>query len=255
MTGVQTCALPISLNANMVDTIKIEKVRELVKIASSLSMDRAYPIMCLSIQNLVNRYSKTDEATTIIRPAYEAISMSCKLSKNMANRSSEIHMNAYNRSGKSVENSIYIKSGQRDKAIDFVKEWLQKNMDEYLKICDPYFGTTDLEILRIVRGLNPNISVYILTSKEHQDTQLGACDLSDAYSSYWKYNISEQAPPETDIIVAGTITNGKLPIHDRWVLTKNAGLRIGTSINSIGKGRDSEISILSNDEEIGRAHV
>lgn len=241
-----------SLNANMVDTIKIEKVRELVKTASLLSMDRAYPIMCLSIQNLVNRYSKTDEATSIIRPTYEAVLMSCKMSKRMASRSTEINLNAYNRAEKSADKSIYIKSGQREKAMNFLKTWLESNMEEYLKICDPYFGTTDLEILRIVRGINANVNVYIVTSKEHQDSQLGSCDIADAYSSHWKYNISELAPPETEIIVAGLATNGKLPIHDRWIITKNAGLRMGTSINSIGKGRDSEISILSDDESTER---
>ena len=241
-----------SLNANMVDTIKIEKVRELVKTASLLSMDRAYPIMCLSIQNIVNRYSKTDEATSIIRPTYEAVLMSCKMSKRMANRSTEINLNAYSKTDRTAEKSIYIKSGQREKAMAFLKTWLENNMDGYLKICDPYFGTTDLEILRMVRGINSSVNVYIVTSKEHQDSQLGACDIADAYSNYWKFNISELAPPETEIIVAGLSSNGKLPIHDRWIVTNNAGLRMGTSINSIGKGRDSEISILTNDEAIER---
>lgn len=237
-----------SLNTNMVETLKIEKIRELVKIASSLSMDKAYPILCLSIQNLVNRYAKTGEATTIIKPTYEAILMSCRLSKNMASRSTEIHKNAYKRAEKSTDASIYIKSGQREKAMTFLTDWLQANIDEYLKICDPYFGTSDLEILRIVRSINPNTAVFIVTSREHQDKQLGACDLSETYSNYWKYNISEQSPPETEIIVAGLSTNGKLPIHDRWIITKKGGLRIGTSINSIGKGRDSEISTLTLEE-------
>lgn len=241
-----------SLNANMVDTLKAEKIRDLVKLSSSLSMDMAYPILCLALQNLVDRYMKTDEATTIIRPSYEAVLTSCRLSKSMATRSSAIHLNAYQVAGKTTGDSVYIKSGQRDKAIGFLTEWLQSNLSEYLKICDPYFGAEDLVILRIIRGINTNVPVYILTSKQHQDSQYKDRNLEEVYGNYWKQHISEQEPPETDITVAGTITNGKLPIHDRWIITRGAGIRIGTSINSLGKGRDSEISLLSGAEAVER---
>ena len=39
----------------------------------------------------------------------------------------------------------------------------------------------------------------------------------------------------------------KSPIHDRWILSKSAGLRVGTSLNSIGKGM-TEISAMDSNE-------
>lgn len=69
---------------------------------------------------------------------------------------------------------------------------------------------------------------------------------------HWRLNISENAPPDTEIIVVGTHSNGQLPIHDWWIVTNKSGIRIGTSINSLGKTRDSEIGILSTDEATNR---
>jgi hypothetical protein len=120
--------------------------------------------------------------------------------------------------------------------------WQSKELNGYLKICDPYFGPSDLDILQTIRSIAPNCEVFILTSKKNQ----GQGDLHQLYMDYWKFNISDQDPPETTIVIAGTRSQGVLPIHDRWWITRgNKGLRIGTSYNSLGLGRESEISVLS----------
>jgi hypothetical protein len=36
-----------------------------------------------------------------------------------------------------------------------------------------------------------------------------------------------------------------LPVHDRWMLSGKGGIRLGTSFNQIGVGKDSEISPLT----------
>ena len=61
--------------------------------------------------------------------------------------------------------------------------------------------------------------MFIVTSRQHQDKEYGKCDLSDKYLMHWRLNISENAPPDTEIIVVGTHSNGQLPIKDRWIVT------------------------------------
>ena len=60
--------------------------------------------------------------------------------------------------------------------------------------------------------------------------------------------VSDQSPPNTVIYVIGTHSQKVSPFHDRWWLTKNAGLRLGTSLNTLGITKSSEISVLSEDE-------
>ena len=63
-------------------------------------------------------------------------------------------------------------------------------------------------------------------------------------------SVSTQNPPDTDVIMVDTASGGDLPIHDRWLLTKASGLRLGTSLNSLGISKTSEISLLSAAESL-----
>ncbi len=57
--------------------------------------------------------------------------------------------------------------------------------------------------------------------------------------------ISDSDPGEVTLIMVGRGSLGQHPIHDRWWLSENGGVRIGTSLNSIGCGRISEVSPIS----------
>jgi hypothetical protein len=70
----------------------------------------------------------------------------------------------------------------------------------------------------------------------------------EAYRRYWYENLSDQKPPETDIVIVGTQKGGDLPIHDRWWVTGGKGLRFGSSFNSLGQKKDSEVSSLTPEE-------
>ncbi|MES2501795.1 MAG: hypothetical protein V4545_04250 [Pseudomonadota bacterium] len=52
-------------------------------------------------------------------------------------------------------------------------------------------------------------------------------------------------PPTTNIHIVGNGSQGTHPIHDRWIITNDSGLRLGSSVNSIGYLRISEISEMS----------
>ena len=63
-------------------------------------------------------------------------------------------------------------------------------------------------------------------------------------TSYWRQDFSDQAPPSTKIVVVGTPT-GELATHNRWIISETSGFRLGTSINSLGVGKDAELTALS----------
>ena len=81
--------------------------------------------------------------------------------------------------------------------------------------------------------------VYVLASKSELRKVNAMSD--EVFLKAWHSQIA-QDPPETEIIAIAYADSNKNVIHDRWLITKGGGLRIGTSFNSIGDGKLSEIS-------------
>jgi hypothetical protein len=138
------------------------------------------------------------------------------------------------------------RAGDRQAAVRDVTRWISESANEFLVICDPYFNIRDLSILRYV----PNgVSVQILTSLRVQidgaSKKASALDLPRIYAHAWTA-VCDIDPPETSITAVGTRT-GKDPLHDRYLLTKGGGLRLGTSLNGLGL-RQSEASQLDGSE-------
>lgn len=92
----------------------------------------------------------------------------------------------------------------------------------------------------------------IVTSKKHQVNKKVSFPWDEAYRQFWSEKLSDQKPPETEIFIVGTQKGGELPIHDRWWITRGKGLRFGSSFNSLGQKKDSEVSSLTPDEVTAR---
>jgi hypothetical protein len=132
-------------------------------------------------------------------------------------------------------------------AMRFVEDWLLRVKPDYLKICDPYFGPQDLELLRLIRKVVPNCHIDVLTS-ERKQRELGIDEpYKRAYKEHWSLRVSDQEPPDTDITIAGVIQTRKLGIHDRWWVTLGGGLAFGGSLNALGIGDTTRITALSAD--------
>src|SRR5690606_7961628 len=87
------------------------------------------------------------------------------------------------------------------------------------------------------------ILIKVLTSREHiKNVTKG--DPQEEFSSAWR-ELSDMAPPDIEIIIVGYGNKGTHPIHDRWLISNGKGLRFGTSINSVGITRTTEISELN----------
>ena len=89
----------------------------------------------------------------------------------------------------------------------------------------------------------------ILTGKGVPEDEPGG--IEGAYRSAWS-QLSESNPPVTEVAVVRARKSKKAPFHDRYILSRGSGLRLGTSINSLGR-RVSEISMFGEDEAVALA--
>lgn len=235
-----------ALNANRISTYDYEKMKEYIKIASEMPLTNAYPIWSWIIQNFTYRYNNTKHVTEFVRPLFEASLIGTELIGIMAERTFGILKRSKSTLSGSSDNNLLVRYNEREKALEFIKEWIENNVRTYLKICDPYFGPDELGLLlQMINNSVPSCEVYLLTSLGHQDKN-NNLSIDEQYTEYWK-SISDQCPPETKIVAVGTKTNIS-PIHDRWWISDSSGLRLGTSFNSIGIKRTSEISLIDENE-------
>lgn len=243
------------LNANRVETLAVGRTRTFVEVASKMPLTHSFSTFSWVIENAVRRRAQAAEARTLMRGLFEASLVGCDLAHLLGGRAAGKLRDAIRFTPSRDDNrSFVIRSGDRENALAFLKDWIGQNVSKYLKICDPYFGPEDLEALQMVLASAPTVFVSVLTSKKHQDACPAGTTVEMYFQQYWR-KISDQTPPRNDIWVIGT-PSGDLPIHERWWLSYKNGLRMGTSYNSIGGKRESEISILSEAEaEVREAEV
>lgn len=235
-----------ALNGNRIGDIHVEYTRDWIQAAAELPLDRSYPILSWVVENASRRLRSTDQARTQLRPMFEAILEATELCARMATRSSIVSKISKGVPSRSADgSSILVRSGEREHALRFLTEWFAKAVSDYLTICDAYFGPEDLQLLQLLQSEKPDCRVHIVTSRRHNEKLRPS--LEEAFRAQWK-QMFDQDPPDTKIIIAGNDFDGDLPIHDRWWLTKGGGIRVGTSYNSLGLKKDSEISVLSTEE-------
>jgi len=142
-------------------------------------------------------------------------------------------------------NNPRISFNNREKAIDYISNWIKNSVENKAYIIDPFFDEDDLEVLKLFKELKPEAEVVILTSKGNGTNCHENND--DVYQKKWS-SISSESPPITKIEVLWIDTpDKKSPIHDRWWLTGNLenGLSMGTSYNTMGISKESQINILN----------
>jgi hypothetical protein len=223
-----------------------------VRLASSEPLRKSYPIFSFAIENAISRRSKASDGHLLLREMCDASLATCELVAAIATRHSGTARASKAPTLAEQSSTIFINASQRPIALEYLKKWLEATADSFLLICDPYFGIKDLEVLKLVLEVVPGIEVTILTSRKQQDNDGIARDYAKAYREYWHKHLSDQEPPQTELAVVGTQITGELPIHDRWWLTREAGISIGTSFNSLGLKGGAAISVLPPQELIDR---
>ena len=243
-----------SLNAGRCSVMSLDKCLNLANNCSELPMTELYPVMSWVIENCLRKYRTIGKGNQYIRPMFESLTVIAELIIQLSTYSnSQLAKIKNSRLGSKSLSSIVIEPGQRSMAIDFIVKWLEDIQPKYIKICDQYFHCDDLDLIKLIQQHVPDCSITILTSKQAQNKERIREPYDTTYSTYWNMRVSDQAPPpDTEIIIIGTVASGESPIHDRWWVTSDSGLRFGTSFNSLGITKTSDISIMSPEESVMR---
>lgn len=207
--------------------------------AVTFDLHDAFPVLSWYLENAARRYVTQSDAEDKLAPLCEVLLLSTELGASVLGHARPT-VGARLRVKEGVSDSGVV-LGPRDRAValDFLRDWLRVNGGSSIVLCDPYFAKADIEFLRLALSECPDSSIKILTSKKAMAKVSGEDMLGE-----WE-RLVEQDPPDTEIIVVNDVGDDRSPVHDRWLISGDSGLRLGTSFHALGSGRITEISVLS----------
>ncbi len=227
------------LTAGRTQPVPSARVLPLLSYAAELTLSKSYPILAWFIENAV-RYSKSTGATrTYVRPLFEASLSSGELAIQTVSRETRRQLAAAQPDARDAE---IIEAGERSDALNILRAWIREQNTSKYWIIDPYFAPENVALLALLKEAVEDVEVVILAGKK-QSLRGVAPPYELAYETAWR-QVSSDDPPTAQIILMGTRDTGKCPVHDRWWLTENGGIYLGTSFGGLGS-RVSEIRKLT----------
>lgn len=230
-----------ALNSNKIGSKKASDMRYYLDYAIKLPTTTAFDIYKFYIQNIVKRFEGKSEGPELFGNLLNSIYGVCKFIQLIVQRYKQGEAARINKIDLADARRKVFKAGEREKALNFIRAWLNDHSFTYVKICDPFFSPHELFILRDILEISKTSDVFILTSVEGKHN--GENDVSSRYSSAWK-EISHEDPAFVKISIVKVRRTNKTPVHDRWILTDKAGLDLGTSLNGLGIDKASQITEL-----------
>jgi len=234
-----------ALQCDKLVTHKPDLLSVYVDAAGGFSMEDAYPVLAWYIENAARRFTSNDDVRTFMVPLSEVLLACTEIAAATISeapmRSLQIGAEEAGAEASNVE--LVVRPGQRSAAMDYLGRWLRDFGTGTILLCDPYFAQSDVEFLRLVLANAPHAPVRILTSKKAVSDGSREFD-ADSFLAEWK-DLVNQDPPQTEVIAVALNEGITGPVHDRWLLSDQSGIRLGTSFNSIGMDKLSAISSLS----------
>jgi hypothetical protein len=161
------------------------------------------------------------------------------------------HISLIARSGmpKSVQESfpilnqkiIVFQVGDVEYARKWLRSWLSENVKNYLKICDPYFRKNELDYFKYV---SEDCKILVITTDRYLNIKEGSNHLCEELKLHWR-TLSSRSLPRVNFLIFPKAFEDKF--HDRAIVSLNAGLNIGQSLNGLGKSRGT-INVLTEEE-------
>lgn len=233
-----------SLNSGRMVAAGIATFRDVIRYAGGMPLTESFPMYAWSFANVMERYRTAREGERYTREIFEAVLRSAHLFVSVLEHGMGVVSTPDWRYAEASETHIVVEEGERAKACEFIRDWLRNQGEEYVWIVDPYFGTDDLWLVTDILETCGDVDVKILTGKGVPEDQPGG--IERAYRSAWN-RLSDSTPPVTEVVVVRARKSRKAPFHDRYILSRGGGLRLGNSINSLGS-RMSEISVFGGDQ-------
>jgi len=238
-----------ALNSEKIESKKISEVSTYLPIGNHLPLHEGFPVFMFYLNNC-NRTYKTPNTqgpiADIHRRNFEVVVQATNMIEILSRKRkfSEKIQKKFFIDEDFVSNEA-LKHGSREEALNFIKSWLHDEGKEFIIVADAYLKKEDIEILKLIKEECKGIEIDFLGSENGNKENIEA-----EYKAYWK-KISDEVPPFSNVTFCWIPEhNNMAPFHDRWIITKNSGLRLGTSISSLGINRDSEISIMKPNEAL-----
>ncbi len=236
-----------AFNSDKTGSRKISELARYLPYGNKLTLHQVFPVFIYLFNNWARTYKSAGNANSpeAIREIFKATVKATELIPVLSQKKkSGILLNRKYFIDEDFASNKPVKPNSREQAFKLIRDWIANEAEEFLIIADPFFKKEDLEILRTINDHTKNIQIDILGS-EFNSTR----DVEVEFQSYWR-EITDEDPPFVNINFCKIKGSGKSPFHDRWMITKNSGLRLGTSINSLGVSKESEISIMKPNEAL-----
>ncbi|MBV8859772.1 MAG: ATP-binding protein [Acidobacteria bacterium] len=201
-----------------------------------------YPVIAWSIENTQRQTKQSTVHTNIFNNIIDSLQLCLAIGQFLTGIREQNFLIINDMS--LPDNILFFRAGTRKDALLTLQGWLETEATGYLKIYDPYFSPSDLELLK---HIHPDVQVYILTTwKAHKGISPGDRNIENLYRAAWN-NISQSPAPWTQIKVVGTATNNDSPLHSRYIVTEGAGIIPSTSLSGLGL-KDADVRILDAEE-------
>lgn len=149
------------------------------------------------------------------------------------------------------ESIVFFQRGSRKEATQYIKNWIKENAKNTLHIYDPYFSSESINILEYIDPESEmDIRIYTQWGSE---SGVRPGDHDEVKSRYFESLKSVFAGKRLAFTLRVFITgcsDGKGPMHDRFIVSEVGGIDLPTSINGLGKD-DNKIRILNESQARG----
>ena len=145
-----------ALKARRFQSFHPSDIRPYLDSATTQPLHRSYSTLLWYIENAVVRFAETDQAATFLRPMLDATIVAAELAGQIAGKGL-VRLKALKQQSTQISGgrALLVTPGSRDEAIRVLSAWFEKQLGQFVKICDPYFGPSDLNWLQVIRAVRP----------------------------------------------------------------------------------------------------
>jgi hypothetical protein len=212
--------------------IKAQTIRPCIQTVGGHPITEAFAVLSWIIQNTVDKHASSTKAAYYLRPLFEATLAGVELAGCLASRSFDEFKATQEQYESMAERNADSEAFGKEEAIGFLRSWLDDNTGESVAICDAAFTPEDLLIVQMIRAVNPECRIEILTCKPSALPPEGM-SWEDVYTSQWR-NLSDQPPPPTRITMISSTAASECPIKAAWLISGDVGLEVGRTLSGLG---------------------
>lgn len=235
-----------SLNAGKAPPIEIDRVANVVTRAANGPLREVWACYAWALRNLQLKLQYTHEGDKLLLKVFEVVLVAAEVAARLGQRVCGMRLIEQSVDLTAQRNtSLMVGPLDRQAALDYIKGWFSTCEGTEVVVCDPYFVASDLEVLKQLAFVKAGKRYTVLTCTSDAESK---DDLKRLCDGVWR-EIADTEPPEIRVIRVsydGETKNG--PIHDRWILGEEVGLKLGTSLGSVGQSKLSEISQLTREQ-------